>query len=123
MEVSLLIAKLFLSAEIRENISALETDGIAEYYKSKIAKISNMSFLLNEQPATYVMQCLRRHCDGATVDRKTALSELNLDSLDLIESLFELENCYGKTLSNAELASLATVEDLVKAFCSSTIQS
>jgi len=82
-----------------------------------------MSFRLDKHPDTSVMQCLRKRCDGATFDRKTALSELNLDSLDLIESLFELENCYGKTLSNAELASLATVEDLVKVFCSPTIQS
>lgn len=82
-----------------------------------------MSSRVDEYPATNVMQCLREHCDGAIFDQKTALSDLNLDSLDLIESLFELENCYEKTLSNAELASLATVEDLVKAFCSPTIQS
>ena len=82
-----------------------------------------MSLRLNEYPASCVMQCLRKHCDGAIFDGKTALSELNLDSLDLIESFFELENCYGKTLSNAELESLATVDDLVKAFCSPTIQS
>jgi len=63
-----------------------------------------------------------QHCDGVAFDRKTALSELNLNSLDLIEGLFELENCYGKVLSNAELASLVTVEDLIKVFCSSTIQ-
>lgn len=75
-----------------------------------------MSVRLDECRLTSIMQCLRDHCDGATFDRETALSDLNLDSLDLIESLFELENIYGKTLSNAELASLVTVEDLVKAF-------
>jgi len=82
-----------------------------------------MSFRSDEYLDTSVMQCLSKHCDGVSFDRKTALSELDLDSLDLIESLFELENYYGKTLSNAELASLATVEDLVKVFCSPTIQS
>lgn len=80
-----------------------------------------MSFPLDKYSDVGVMQCLRKHCDGANIDRKTALSELNLNSLDLIESLFELENRYGKTLSNAELASLATVEDLVAVFCSPTI--
>ncbi|MBL4572774.1 MAG: acyl carrier protein [Gammaproteobacteria bacterium] len=86
-------------------------------------KNSGMNFQANEYPATCVMQCLAKHCDGEIFDQKIALSELNLDSLDLMESLFELENHYGKTLSNAELASLVTVEDVVKAFCSSTIQS
>jgi acyl carrier protein len=82
-----------------------------------------MRFRLDDYSSTSVMQCLGKHCEVATLDRKTVLSELDLDSLDLIESLFELENCYGKTLSNAELASLETVEDLVKIFCLPTIQS
>lgn len=81
-----------------------------------------MSFRLDEYPDASVMQCLRKHCDGLSLDRKTVLRELDLDSLDLLESLFELENSYGKTLSNAELASLVTVEDLVKIFCSPTIR-
>ena len=80
-----------------------------------------MNFRIDEHLVTSVRQCLREHCDGAIFDRETILSELNLDSLDLLESLFELENHYGKTLSNAELASLATVKDLVKVFASSTI--
>tara|TARA_B110000858_G_scaffold196515_1_gene255518 strand:+ start:24978 stop:25187 length:210 start_codon:yes stop_codon:yes gene_type:complete len=69
------------------------------------------------------MQCLRAHCDGRTFELETALSELDLDSLELMESLFELENLYGKTLSNAEIAALTTVEDIVKAFASPIIQS
>ncbi|MFT7470328.1 MAG: acyl carrier protein [Kiritimatiellia bacterium] len=81
-----------------------------------------MIFRLDEYPEESVMQCLGKYCDGLSFDRKTELSELNLDSLDVIESLFELENCYGKTLSNAELASLVTVEDLVKAFSSPTVR-
>lgn len=63
-----------------------------------------------------VMQCLSKYCGGEVLSRGLALNELRLDSLDLIESLFELENYYGKSLSNAELASLVTVGDLVSAF-------
>ncbi len=122
MEISLLVALLFLEAEIGIDSSVLETDSKEEYCRSKIPKSSGMSFRLDKHPDTGVMQCLRKHCDGVAFDRKTALSELNLNSLDLIEGLFELENCYGKVLSNAELASLVTVEDLIKVFCSSTIQ-
>ena len=81
-----------------------------------------MNFRMDEYLVASVMQCLREHCDGAIFDRETTLSELNLDSLDLLESLFELETHYGKTLSNAELASLVTVEDLVKVFASSISQ-
>jgi len=82
-----------------------------------------MSIRPTEDPVSGIVQCLGKHCDGLTFDRETCLSELNLDSLDLIESLFELENTYGITLTNSELASLVTVEDLVKVFCPPTIQS
>lgn len=75
-----------------------------------------MSFRLGEYPTTCVMRCLSKHCGETTLDRRTLLKELKLDSLDLIESLFELEQHYGKTLSNAELAALVTVGDLIKAF-------
>ena len=108
---------------IREKLQTLEIGGRKEYYRSRIAKSSDMSFRLNECTDANVMQSLRKHCNGLSFDRNTVLSEFNLDSLDLIESLFELENCYGKTLSNAELASLVTVEDLVNVFCSSTTRS
>ena len=77
---------------------------------------------MNEESVTHVMRCIRKNCSGEILDRESLLSELKLDSLDLIESLFELENHYGKTLSNVELASLITVEDLVRVFCSSSTQ-
>lgn len=81
-----------------------------------------MTTRIVEEPVTHVMQCIRERCDEQNLDRDTVLSDLNLDSLDLIESLFELENYYGKTLSNAELAALAKVDDLVKAFSSPSVQ-
>jgi acyl carrier protein len=84
---------------------------------------SGMNFREGDYKDRNVMQCLRQYCEGVKLDRKTVLSELNLDSLDLIEGLFELENYYGKTLSNTELASLTTVGDLEKAFCTPANQS
>lgn len=80
-----------------------------------------MGFHLDNYPNTYVMQSLGKHCSETIFDQGMSLKELNLDSLDLIESLFELEQHYGKTLSNAELASLATVGDLIKIFDSTVI--
>lgn len=78
-----------------------------------------MNIQQDDSPVTHVMRCLRKHCDGEYLDRETLLSDLHLGSLDLIESLFELENIYGKTLSNAELAALLTIGDLAKAFYTS----
>lgn len=75
-----------------------------------------MSLQVDANRASYILHCLSVNFEGVPLNAKTALSELNLDSLELIESLFELENHYGKTLSNAELASLTTVGDLARAF-------
>lgn len=49
-------------------------------------------------------------------DKSTALSALDMDSLEFIEGLFELERHFDRTLSNTELASLTTVEDLIQIF-------
>lgn len=65
-----------------------------------------------------VWKCLRKHCDVQIGDESTLLSELHLDSLELIECLFELEQECGIALNNAELASLITVEDLLEVFTS-----
>ncbi len=75
------------------------------------------------------MQIIEHHSIAATVvrvlanysitdlsDRSKPLSELDLGSLDLIEAIFELEQIYDKSLSNIELQSLSTIEDLILAF-------
>lgn len=68
-----------------------------------------------------IRRCLRRHCNLQISDESMLLSELQLDSLELIECIFELEQECGKALNNAELAALTTVADLFKAFNSSSI--
>ncbi len=80
-----------------------------------------MSARVDEGPVTQLIQSLCKYNDGDNFSREMPLSDLNLDSLDLIESLFELENFYEKTLSHTELASLVTVEDLAKVFCPPSI--
>jgi len=82
-----------------------------------------MDSISNDRTGSYVFMCLRKHCRGTVPDANTSLSELNLDSLDLIEGIYELENHYGTTLSNAELAKLTTVADLLGAFSTPTKQS
>lgn len=68
-----------------------------------------------------IRRCLRRHCNLQIGDESRLLSDLRLDSLELIECVFELEQECGKTLNNAELAALLTVEDLLQAFSLSSI--
>lgn len=53
---------------------------------------------------------------GELPPSKTRLEELPLDSLELIEMLYHLEQLTGTYLSNTELASLRTVGDVVLTF-------
>jgi acyl carrier protein len=81
-----------------------------------------MNSQYREEPDSRVIAYLHKYCATTTVGASTLLCELQLDSLDLIECLFELEQYYGKTLSNAEVASLATIEDLIEAFGTMNIE-
>jgi len=77
---------------------------------------SHMDISTDDNSDSFVFLCLSKRCGGHTPDRNTPLKDLDLNSLDLIEGIYELENHYGETLSNAELAKLNTVADLVRAF-------
>ena len=63
-----------------------------------------------------VVRCLQKYYREDIPHSSTPISELRLDSLDLIEALFELEQIHDRTLSNLEIASLSTIEDLVRVF-------
>lgn len=63
-----------------------------------------------------VNRCLQKYYREEIPPSSTPISELHLDSLDLIETLFELEQIHDKTLTNFEIASLCTIEDLVRLF-------
>ena len=66
--------------------------------------------------ADYVNQYLQRRFQNRLPDSSTALSELYIDSLELVEALFDLEQRTGRTLSNLELSSLTTLGDLIRFF-------
>ena len=63
-----------------------------------------------------VNRCLQKYYGEEIPPSSTLISELCLDSLDLIETLFELEQIHDKSLTNFEIASLCTIEDLVRLF-------
>lgn len=69
-----------------------------------------------EAQSRVLFACMREHLGGETPRAHTRLSELQLDSLDLLELLFELEQHSGRTLDNRELAALRTVGDVMRYF-------
>ena len=71
---------------------------------------------LNRAAQAATLACLCSRFDGSVPSEATPLSELCLDSLELIEILFELERCSGLSLSNAELDELSNVGDLMRCF-------
>ncbi|NQV71091.1 MAG: acyl carrier protein [Pseudohongiella sp.] len=49
-------------------------------------------------------------------DRSQALAELNLDSLSILEVIYELEEYFGFELTEPQLQELTTIDDLIRAF-------
>ena len=71
---------------------------------------------IDEAATVDVQGFLSMRFQGELPDEATALNDLHLDSLDLVETLFELEQHTGRTLSNLELSSLSTLGDLIRFF-------
>mgnify|MGYP002630228493 CR=1 FL=1 len=69
--------------------------------------------------ASKVIDILSNYCEdmdlGVVVDTSTPLQQLELDSLALMELMFELEEALGITLGLDELNGNTTVGDLVTA--------
>lgn len=63
-----------------------------------------------------LLACIREYLGGEAPCAHTQLSDLPLDSLDLLELLFELEQHSGRTLGNRDLAALGTVGDVMRYF-------
>lgn len=50
-----------------------------------------------------------------SVDEAIAIRELGLDSLDVVETLLELEEKYGVAFDDIDMSKLVTVKDLLDA--------
>lgn len=48
-----------------------------------------------------------------SIKEETPLRELGLDSLDIVETLLELEEKYGVTFDDIDMSKLQTVKDLL----------
>lgn len=49
----------------------------------------------------------------SSIDENSRLQDLGIDSLDVVEYLFEIEERYGVEFNPDEMANLTTINDLV----------
>lgn len=60
-----------------------------------------------------IRETLAKRCKKASIADETALKDLGLDSLDVVEMCLDFEDEYGITFETAELGELKTVADLL----------
>ena len=60
-----------------------------------------------------VKEALNDKLKGKELTKETTFKELNVDSLDLVDLVFELEEEIGVQFEDEELLSLQTVNDLL----------
>lgn len=69
---------------------------------------------------TKIISILRNHIPDTDAevlsDRMRPLAEMELDSLSILEVIYESEEYFGFQLSEAELREMTTIDDLVRAF-------
>lgn len=69
---------------------------------------------------TKIVSILRAHIPDADAemlsDRNRPLAEMELDSLSILEVIYETEEYFGFQLSEVELRELTTIDDLIRAF-------
>lgn len=69
---------------------------------------------------TKIISILRVHIPDADAemlsDRMQPLAEMELDSLSILEVIYESEEYFGFQLSEVELREMTTIDDLVRAF-------
>lgn len=61
------------------------------------------------------LETLKSKARGKEVTPESALKDLGIDSLDLVELVLDAETEYGVTFSNDELTSFKTVKDVMEA--------
>ncbi len=63
-----------------------------------------------------VPDCVTRYDNADLSGRSKPLKELELDSLALIQIIFELKTLHNQVISDTELVSLSTIEYLIQVF-------
>jgi len=58
-------------------------------------------------------EVLGKRIDLSTATLDTRLDALNIDSLDLVETMMDLEEAFGVEFSNDEIIGLKTVRDIL----------
>ena len=61
-----------------------------------------------------VKEILAKKVDISNLKEDDSLSELGLDSLDLVETMIEIEEELGVEFTSEEIANLKTLKDVIK---------
>lgn len=61
-----------------------------------------------------VTEIISKRCNLANVNENDDLKTLGLDSLDLVESLLEIEDALGIEFDNNEIADLKTIKQVLE---------
>lgn len=64
--------------------------------------------------ALKIKEIMEKYIDIADAKADTPLSELDIDSLDLVEAMMEIEEEFRVEFSNNEIANLKCFNDIVK---------
>lgn len=72
--------------------------------------------VIDESATDEVYRFLTKRFENDLPKNSTPLNDLQVDSLELVETLFELEQHTGKIISNYELGCLITLGDLIQFF-------
>jgi acyl carrier protein len=65
---------------------------------------------------TKILQENNLNLDISTIKPDSKLSDLGVDSLGLVQMIFEIEESLGITLSDKDLENLKTVDDIMNLF-------
>ncbi len=64
--------------------------------------------------ATKIKEIMSNHVDVKDATADTPLSQLDIDSLDLVEAMMEIESEFNVEFTNEEILSLKCFNDIVK---------
>jgi acyl carrier protein len=63
----------------------------------------------------FVLELLRVRYDIDNVDSTSVLADIKIDSLKLLELLYELEEYSGKDLQELDISNITTIAELIEA--------
>ena len=69
---------------------------------------------MNNEICKKIQEIMEEHIEVKDVKPTTPLSELDIDSLDLVEAIMDIEEEFGVEFNNEEILNLKCFNDIVK---------